>query len=452
MINTQIDLINYIQNSKAEAKVEKKSSVDKTNEDFSTVLKKANDTKEVHKVEDEISVTKEKPKATELEEKFEELNTAIEEGTDEEVTEVVVEILALLNINVVDKSSIPVVVNLDRLKVEASLDNNLIKNDVIFAQGDIELINNINLDDFSNNTDLSSDDISALIKGLLDSTISEEVINTFDKGINNIIDLVVDNEGSPISKDTLLNNLNAVLNSDKDDLANLDISTNEVEALDENIVFDKESKDFKDSTTLNNDNNNFNDETNENATKESILGKDDKILSKLLDGENNNFSNAISKMEARNSIGKSDFSAPVTVYKTNMNNDVIKNVQFMIKNSVSELKVKIYPKELGEMTIKILSEEGIMKAEIKAVSKETYDLLNSNMNEIKKLLGNEEIKIQDVNIGLYSEDTTYYSGEGYSNESYKEQFTNSNNLKVDSISEEAVENEIDDDCSLDLLV
>ena len=85
-------------------------------------------------------------------------------------------------------------------------------------------------------------------------------------------------------------------------------------------------------------------------------------------------------------------------------------VKYMIKNSMEELNVKIYPKELGEITIKLISEVGVMKAEIKAASKETYNLLNSSLNEIKKTLENQNIRIQDVNIGIYNEDTTFFSG------------------------------------------
>ena len=95
--------------------------------------------------------------------------------------------------------------------------------------------------------------------------------------------------------------------------------------------------------------------------------------------------------------------------------EVISNVKYMVKNQVEQLTVKIYPKELGEITIKIISEDGIMKADIKSTSKETYTLLNSNMEEIKKHLSNESLIMKEVNIGLY-EDTTYYSGQGFSNE------------------------------------
>ena len=142
---------------------------------------------------------------------------------------------------------------------------------------------------------------------------------------------------------------------------------------------------------------------------------------------------------------------PVTVNKQTLDMDIIKNIKFMMKDAISELKVKIYPKELGEMTIKILSEEGIMKAEIKATSKETYNLLNSNLNEIKKLLENQNIKIQDVNIGLYNEDTTFFSGEDTNkNQDFKN--TQRQNLSgISSVEEEEIIEESILDNNLNIL-
>ncbi len=451
MINTKIDLVNFINSSKVEGKTDKNKDVQKSKNDFNSVLKEATNTKEakntkeVNKV-DEKPISKEVTKVTEVEKKFEELDIAIENGNDEEVIEVIAEILALLNINVIDNSNIPVVIDLNGnhsdLLIENQFSTEVNKEVVEF----IDVDKTISLEgiEFAKNSELSNEEISILIKGLLDSATSEEVIDTFNKGLDNIGKLITDINGDAVSKETILTALNVAINSDVDTNSE-DIKVDNIMLTEEVTVIDESKKVKEYSTELK-------DDSNESNANENNLDKDDKLLSKLIEGDSNNFNNAISKMEVRNSVGKADFTAPVTVYKTNMDNDVVKNVQFMVKNSISELKVKIYPKELGEMTIKILSEEGIMKAEIKAVSKETYELLNSNMNEIKKLLGSEEIKIQDVNIELYSEDTTYYSGEGYSDEKHGEQFLGKQNSKVESIVEELSENEISNDLGLDSLV
>lgn len=190
--------------------------------------------------------------------------------------------------------------------------------------------------------------------------------------------------------------------------------------------------------------------TNDESTEE------DKVLSKILGEDDglglNKQGNFLNRLTSRTT---EVIKEPMVVSKETMNADVIKNVKFMMKNAISELKVKIYPKELGEMTIKLLSEEGILKADIRATSKETYNLLNSNLNDIKKTLEQQNIKIHEVNIGLYSEDTTYHSGENNKDEMFK---NNENNQGKNSsgkskfLGDELEEEALYEDSSVDLLV
>ena len=80
----------------------------------------------------------------------------------------------------------------------------------------------------------------------------------------------------------------------------------------------------------------------------------------------------------------------------------------MSNNGLKELTVKVNPGNLGEITIKLVQEDGVMKANLKANSKETTDLLSQNLADIKKQLGEQNIKIADVNIELYQDDTTFF--------------------------------------------
>lgn len=191
-------------------------------------------------------------------------------------------------------------------------------------------------------------------------------------------------------------------------------------------------------------------------TESTEVSEEEKILSKIL-GENESGSlNRQSNLFNRLNVSSSSvIKEPMVVSKETMDADIIKNVKFMMKNAVSELKVKIYPKELGEMTIKLLSEEGILKADIRATSKETYNLLHSNLSDIKKSLEHQNIKIHEVNISLYSDDTTYNSGEN----SRDEMFKNNENKQGKSstgessiLSDELDEEVIFDDNSVNLLV
>jgi flagellar hook-length control protein FliK len=84
----------------------------------------------------------------------------------------------------------------------------------------------------------------------------------------------------------------------------------------------------------------------------------------------------------------------------------------MEDNSLKELTVKIKPKELGEITIKLITQGEIMKASINASNKETYDLLSSKIPEIKHALNTQNIKIEDVSIDFNDSFQSFQSGEG----------------------------------------
>lgn len=147
---------------------------------------------------------------------------------------------------------------------------------------------------------------------------------------------------------------------------------------------------------------NLNDEINE----------EDKLLLKILGEEDkNSFSNVLGSLN-KATVNPSDIVVePKEIHRQSFRSDIIQNVKYMIRNNVEELSIKIYPKELGELTIKIISEEGIMRAELRATSKETYNLLNSNLQEIKNNLQEQNVKIQEVSINIYNEDSTFFSGE-----------------------------------------
>ena len=179
---------------------------------------------------------------------------------------------------------------------------------------------------------------------------------------------------------------------------------------------------------------------------------EDKILSKIIDGDNKgSFSKILSSYDKFNKSNIETIKEPVAVNKQTLDLDIIKNVKFMMKNAMQELKVKVYPKELGEMTIKILSEEGIMRAEIKAISKETYNLLNSNLQDIKKSLSEQNIRIQEVNIGIYNEDTTFFSGKENSSENFKNGQESTNSRNVIFTEEDEIKEDLLNESNVNLL-
>ena len=98
----------------------------------------------------------------------------------------------------------------------------------------------------------------------------------------------------------------------------------------------------------------------------------------------------------------------LVIDRNNVEVDVIKTIKFMEINNIKDLIVKMNPKELGEITIKLTMESGIMKANILAQNKDTYNLLNHNIQDISDRLKNMDIKIQSLDINIY-EDSTFFS-------------------------------------------
>lgn len=400
--------------------------------------------------EDSLSKTTEDNKTT-VENVSKDINEAIdkteviekiENGTKEEIIEEVMVLLQALNIPVIDNSNLPIKIYLESgntpslefgntssldcintlkninylseiadLNISSEpinnnnsnvLENiNLLKNNTVFESENINIFENVieevslnNSENIDLNEETSSNIINLPIKEIVKTlNLEEDKVVTTDN-IDKILTVLCDKDGNEIKKDKFIEVVDSSKGESKKD------TSQSVEML--KMVF------------------NINKSNGEQKGEEDILAKlmtmdedinkvedyiveDTPIFTEVLNSKNDVASSLISEVK------------PVAVSRETVATDVVSNVKYMVKNQVEQLTVKIYPKELGEITIKIISEDGIMKADIKSTSKETYTLLNSNMEEIKKHLSNESLIIKEVNIGLY-EDTTYYSGQGFSNE------------------------------------
>lgn len=220
------------------------------------------------------------------------------------------------------------------------------------------------------------------------------------------------------------------------------ISTAEINS---NIVVDKEIEDEVTTTPV------VEEETSDNSSEwsKNSFDNEEKVLNSILnDGEDNKVTTKFTLMNnniSSRSIEKVD--APKVINRANMVEDIVKSVKYMNSNNIKELVVRINPKELGEVAIRVVQEDGIMKANLKASSKETYSILSQNLGDIKRYLGEQNIKIQQVDISLY-EDTTYFKeefqGQAFNQERRENQSSNKQmEVNMHLIEEEFEENEVD---------
>lgn len=162
--------------------------------------------------------------------------------------------------------------------------------------------------------------------------------------------------------------------------------------------------------------------TTDDTTK--IVSKEEKLLTSLADPNKEKSESVISKNNNKmnkvfNFLSQFERVAPenkvvqapekYNINKSQFVDDMIKNFKYMDKNGTKEMTVKIVPKELGEVVIKLTMEGNFIKASVTATNKETYNLLNSNLHEIVNKLTNENMKIQSFNINLYNGDTAFLS-------------------------------------------
>ncbi len=139
----------------------------------------------------------------------------------------------------------------------------------------------------------------------------------------------------------------------------------------------------------------------------------------------------------------------VTIRASNIGDDFIKMVKYLKNNNIEEIKVNINPKELGDMTIKLLKDSEATKVFIHVGKEETFNMLNKNLHDINKHLTDLGIKAKDIVVEMKSNDQNFFSDnlsqEFSKKEDQKKQKrkNRSNNTALNSV-EDLDENKIDE--------
>lgn len=378
--------------------------------DFKRVLNerannKNNDIRENSKLDDEESDSKDK-----------DIKEKIENSSKDELIEIINSIFNMLS----------------------SVNNN---------DADSKSINSNVIELIMNNTDkqTSSKDLSKLLDNLMDASKNslKDILSSDNK---DLLKSLLNKLGDKLDEGTELSNkikdlMNQVCNS----LENKE---------------NKENKDLSFNSTFKNFDQNANSQTSkENINEEKVVnnssGEDD-FLNKLLKGKKeDNILNKINLVASRNEVNLNNVQnagQSTVINKTTMGEDLIKNIKFMMNNAMKELTVKINPKDLGQLTISLIQENGIMKANIKANSKETFELLSQNLIQMKKAITEQNIKIADVNVELYQEDTTFYKDESFQRglDRDNEKQNKNNNRQTSEIESIQLDDEVTEDLNSNL--
>lgn len=274
-----------------------------------------------------------------------------------------------------------------------------------------------------------NDDVLEKIKTELSAILGNE-----EKSANIATNFSNNNGESAVEKgiNSLLNNAKTALKNIKDDSnANKNDGLEDIKDAIKNIQGEqiespvKNSKKSSDTNLMMEDGNSKSDE---DFLKNLLSNNSNDKISKVT-----NFMSQFNNAKVEN-VNVAQIENLV-INKNNFSADMIKSIKYMELNNMKDLTVKINPKELGEVVIRLTMEAGAMKATITAANKEAFNLLNSNLSDMTNKLQNSDIKVQSLALNLYNEDTTFFK-DGSNNGQSHEENKGKRNYVVGAISEE----------------
>jgi flagellar hook-length control protein FliK len=297
-------------------------------------------------------------------------------------------------------------------------------------------------DDLKSNGNMNADALKGIIEGINNKSSHNNLNSIMEK----IMELLKDDSvkdkldtNSLKTMEKLLGNLSSNLGNDNTG------ATKGIKSLMSeisNILDKKENQANKVLTLEDMLSKNYSQENSESSTdsNNSRTSKEDKFLNSLVDDNKDDSLNKINLFASRTGTIQNQGVNTVrglAIDKATFTGDLIKDVKYMSTNSLKELTVKVNPGNLGEITIKLVQEGDLMKANLKANSKETAALLSQNLSDIKKQLGEQNLKIADVNIELYQDDTTFFKEQGFGRQ-FSEDQGNSNSGSSNNLANQDV--------------
>ncbi|MDR3594008.1 flagellar hook-length control protein FliK [Clostridium sp.] len=329
---------------------------------------------------------------------------------------------------------------LEKLEVDSKSDSKDKVNDILTELMNLLAKLGISKSDITNGK-VDTAELNTLMEGVSGDKTSNSVM---DKLMKLLQTKSVTDKLDADSLNSIKNILGNLSNSIKDNRSNANGIKDLVSEI-SNMIDNKQNQNGKVSTledllnknySQNNQDNKENSSENENSNSKTSLdnkntSKEDKFLSSLIDDNKDKSVDKINLFASRSQIIQNqgvDVTKNPTINKATFVDDLISDVKYMSNNGLKELTVKINPGNLGEITINLTQEDGVMKANLKANSKDTANLLIQNLADIKNQLNDKNIKIDDVNIELYQDDTTFFSNQGSNGQLAQEKQKNSGSI------------------------
>lgn len=194
-----------------------------------------------------------------------------------------------------------------------------------------------------------------------------------------------------------------------------------------------------------------NQQNNKNSNENLLLGE--KVLESVVKQSDNQEIFSISEVNSNTKVFNA--SLPKTQVLKNINtSDVIAQIMEKLKVSVkpdlSEVRILLRPEQLGEVSLKIATQNGIVTAQFIAESQKVKEIIESNFNQLRDMLSEQGVDVGalEVNVSNSDEEKTTYNmfeqnsekGEKRINDLIENSFEKEELIKETEIKEEHIIN------------
>jgi flagellar hook-length control protein FliK len=213
-------------------------------------------------------------------------------------------------------------------------------------------------------------------KPTTDSTKSKEAqvnVNQDNRGSSTVTDLKPANKELQPESETNAEDVKAALDSKVDKVTAKDGESNrQGNEAGEN----KEAKEvYKAASTI----------RNKPANEEMSMVKQEEIV---LDNKSEAIQNQAVPVKAQ------------TVSKAEIINQIVKKAEIVFKEALPEMRMQLEPENLGKLTLKIAVEKGLITAKFVAESYEVKKTIESNFNELKDMLQEKGLVVQNLSVSV----------------------------------------------------
>ena len=213
----------------------------------------------------------------------------------------------------------------------------------------------------------------------------------------------------------IINNINYLINEGRNNSNKINESLNSLIDKIKNQIKDLDKSSQEDSMNENLDTVGILNQSKIDEYKSSKgTSNDIEYLENIVSADDNSYINSFVGINEFNTVYRNstsnDIPQPVTEIRQEfITEDIIKSVKYIKNSDLEELNVKLNPRNLGEISIKLSKNKEHSNLLITVDDNNILDLVNKNIEDIKKHLNDTDINIKDIVINVKSENENLFS-------------------------------------------